>query len=86
LKRSPRPENGLVMTDDNRIIITVRDTGSGLAPEQLARIFEPFSTTKSSGTGLGLYVVKQLVEKNGGKIHVCSVTGEGTIFTITFLF
>ena len=42
------------------VIITIRDTGPGLSPDQLKRIFEPFYTTKASGTGLGLYVVKQL--------------------------
>ncbi|MFA7255343.1 MAG: ATP-binding protein [Candidatus Omnitrophota bacterium] len=63
--------------------IKVRDTGPGLPPDQLARIFEPFYTTKSSGTGLGLYVVKQLVEKNGGRADVRSEVGQGTVFTIT---
>ena len=62
--------------------IEVRDTGSGLSPDQLSRIFEPFYTTKASGTGLGLYVVKQLVEKNGGKVEVRSEVGKGTIFSI----
>ena len=54
------------------ILIKVRDTGPGLTREQLNRIFEPFYTTKSSGTGLGLYVVKQLVEKGGGRIEAQS--------------
>lgn len=64
--------------------IKVRDTGPGLAQEQLNRIFEPFYTTKAAGTGLGLYVVKQLVEKNGGKVDVSSKEGLGTTFTLVF--
>ncbi|MFH0985911.1 MAG: ATP-binding protein [Candidatus Omnitrophota bacterium] len=66
-----------------RVLIKVIDTGPGLAQDQLSRIFEPFYTTKASGTGLGLYVVKQLVGKNGGKISVASIPGKGTTFTIT---
>ena len=66
------------------ISIKVRDTGPGLSSEQLSRIFEPFYTTKSSGTGLGLYVVKQLVEKNGGRIEVESAQGVGTTFILRF--
>lgn len=65
------------------VSIKIRDTGQGLAPEQLDRIFEPFYTTKSSGTGLGLYVVSQLVGKNKGKVEVHSTLGHGTVFTVT---
>jgi len=66
-----------------RVFVTVEDIGPGISKEQLNRIFEPFYTTKALGTGLGLYVVKQLVEKNGGKVDVRSRMGEGTSFTIT---
>jgi signal transduction histidine kinase len=66
------------------LFIKVRDTGPGVPQEQLARIFEPFYTTKASGTGLGLYVVKQLVEKNGGKVEVLSKEGLGTTFSLIF--
>ena len=62
--------------------INVRDSGPGLSSEQLSRIFDPFYTTKASGTGLGLYVVKQLVEKNGGRVRVVSREGVGTTFMI----
>lgn len=65
------------------VVITLRDTGPGLAQDQLSRIFEPFYTTKASGTGLGLYVVKQLVEKNGGRVEVSSKEGVGTTFAVT---
>jgi signal transduction histidine kinase len=68
------------------ITIRVRDTGPGLAQDQLRRIFEPFYTTKSYGTGLGLYVVKQLVEKNGGGIEAQSQQGVATTFYIILPF
>lgn len=66
------------------VSIRIRDTGAGVPPDQLSRIFEPFYTTKSSGTGLGLYVVKQLVEKNSGRINVCSKENAGTTFNLVF--
>lgn len=65
------------------VLVRVTDTGPGIPPEQLRRIFEPFYTTKSSGTGLGLYVAKQLVEKNGGRISVKSEVGIGTTFEVS---
>jgi signal transduction histidine kinase len=79
--------SGFAMTDaqPGPVTIAIRDTGPGLAQDQLKRIFEPFYTTKASGTGLGLYVVKQLVEKNGGRVEVSSKEGLGTTFTLVFL-
>ena len=68
----------------DKVIITIQDTGPGISKNQLNHIFEPFYTTKSSGTGLGLYVVKQLVEKNGGKIKVSSKEGFGATFSLIF--
>jgi sensor histidine kinase regulating citrate/malate metabolism len=50
--------------------------------DQLKRIFEPFYTTKASGTGLGLYITQQLVEKIRGRIHVHSEAGTGTTFSV----
>ena len=47
-------------------------------------VFEPFDIPRASGTGLGLYVVKQLIEKNGGKIEISSKEGLGTTFTLVF--
>jgi PAS domain S-box-containing protein len=75
-----------VRPDDatKRMTITVRDSGAGMPPEVLARILEPFFTTKSEdrGTGLGLPVVVDLVENYGGKLLIDSVVGTGT--TVTF--
>jgi PAS domain S-box-containing protein len=59
--------------NDAQIEIVVQDEGSGIAPENLNKIFEPFFTTKGNlGTGIGLWVTKQLVEKHGGQIAVAS--------------
>ncbi|HEV8185974.1 MAG TPA: HAMP domain-containing sensor histidine kinase, partial [Chthoniobacterales bacterium] len=56
----------------------------GMPPAQLQKIFEPYFTTKQnkSGTGLGLYITKKVVEDHSGSIKVDSVPGEGTTFTI----
>jgi len=65
---------------------SVRDTGSGIPTDRLAKIFDPFYTTKepSKGTGLGLYIVYKIVTKYGGKIQIDSEVGNGTTFTVAF--
>ncbi len=63
--------------------VTVRDTGAGMPPDVLARVFEPYYTTKAKGTGLGLALVRQTVHNHGGTIAVASEPGAGTTFTIT---
>jgi len=67
--------------------IEVRDTGSGIAPENLPRIFEPFFTTRAAGvgTGLGLSVTLGIIEEHGGSVRVQSDVGVGTTFTIELL-
>jgi PAS domain S-box-containing protein len=62
--------------------IRVADDGCGIPEENLPRIFEPFFTTKRDGTGLGLAVVRQIVEEHGGDIRVRSLVGRGTTFLI----
>jgi PAS domain S-box-containing protein len=64
------------------IEIDVADNGPGIAPENVARIFDPFFSTKSFGTGLGLPMVKQIVEQHGGAIALASTQGQGTCFSI----
>jgi CheY-like chemotaxis protein len=69
------------------IRISVRDTGAGLAPEQLAQLFEPFNrlgkeSGAEEGTGIGLVVTKRLVELMGGVIGADSVVGEGSVFWV----
>lgn len=70
--------------NDGALQIQIQDSGPGIESGQLKHLFEPFHTTKDQGTGLGLYITKQLVEKNGGKISVESKVGEGTIFSLIF--
>lgn len=69
-----------------RIEIAVSDAGKGISPEEINRIFDPFYTTKppGEGTGLGLAISLRLVETFGGSIHVRSVEGEGSTFTLSF--
>jgi signal transduction histidine kinase len=62
--------------------IAVKDTGTGITPENMARIFEPLFTTKSKGIGLGLAVSRKLAEANGGRIEVKSELGRGSTFTL----
>lgn len=64
--------------------MTVADTGEGMPPEVCARIFEPFYTTKPTGSGLGLTIAEQIVRENGGEIHVESQVGAGTTFYLRF--
>jgi len=73
-----------VFSDSNNVIITIEDNGSGIAEDTKAKIFEPKFTTKSSGMGLGLGMVKNIVETYNGSITFTSQLGKGTIFTVTF--
>ena len=66
------------------IRLVVSDTGHGMSPEILARLSEPFFTTKPSGTGLGLSVSYTIIREHGGTVHVQSEPGRGTTFTILF--
>ncbi|MDD4928640.1 MAG: ATP-binding protein [Gallionella sp.] len=65
------------------VTLSVQDTGVGMTAEQLGHLFQPLFTTKARGIGLGLVVVKNLTEANGGKIAVQSETGRGTQFIVT---
>ena len=62
--------------------ITVTDTGPGVQPGKLSKIFDPFYTTKSNGTGLGLFVTQRIVKGHGGTITATSTVGTGTTFTV----
>lgn len=70
--------------NNNKIIITFCDNGAGISEENLDNIFNPFFTTKpiGKGTGLGLYIVYNEIQKHGGKIRVSSKLGKGTCFKI----
>ena len=69
---------------DLAVEITVADSGPGIPPDKLPRIFEAYFTTKSYGTGLGLAIVKNNVELYGGTVRVESELGKGTVFTLVF--
>lgn len=67
---------------DGQVRVSVSDQGRGMDRKELARVFDPFYTTKTKGTGLGLFVVRRLIEQLGGEIEVNSETGRGSIFTV----
>jgi signal transduction histidine kinase len=66
---------------DDQVEITIRDTGPGIAPDVGKRLFEQFFTTKPQGTGLGLYISRQIIEQHGGTLRWESAPGAGTTFT-----
>jgi len=71
--------------DGDRLLLHVRDEGEGMPPDVLAQVFEPFFTTKQTGqgTGLGLPIVKGLVEDGGGTLDIASEVGRGTTVTVS---
>lgn len=82
---SDNPEILVTVCDKgDHVLLKVQDNGSGIPESEIDNIFVPYFTTKSTGTGLGLAMVKQMVELHGGKIWFSSVVGEGTIFYIEF--
>ncbi|MCK4472057.1 MAG: hypothetical protein KAW49_09765, partial [Anaerolineae bacterium] len=81
------PEGGTLsisshLAENERLAVAFSDTGNGIPPEYLNRIFEPFFSTREEGTGLGLTISYNVVERHGGEITVQSVMGEGTTFTV----
>jgi signal transduction histidine kinase len=68
--------------EERFIVLTVTDTGVGIDEEALARVFEPYFSTKTTGTGLGLPIALRNVELSGGSIQVSSVKGQGTVVTL----
>ncbi len=72
-----------VVRGPGELRLVIRDTGVGLEPDVLARIFEPYFSTRITGTGLGMAIAKRNVELNGGSIAVASERGRGTAVTIT---
>ena len=80
------PEGGelIIRTlgDDESVQVDIADTGVGIPPEKLERIFDPYYTTKKSGSGLGLATTKRIIEDHGGTISCHSEVGKGTNFAI----
>ena len=87
--RDAMPQGGTLTLQGRRqgatVQLDVRDTGSGIPPEDYAQIFEPLYTTKPGGTGLGLYIVQAVMTAHCGTVAVQSVVGQGTTFTLTLL-
>jgi signal transduction histidine kinase len=78
VRRLPSPPPG-----SESVVIEMTDTGIGMDPESIARLFEPYFSTKAAGTGLGLTIAKRNIELNGGTIEVHSQKGIGTTVTMT---
>ena len=72
-----------ITADSHQLYISVEDKGCGIPKDELSKIFEPFHTTKSYGTGLGLPIVKKIVESHHGKLSIQSEEGAGTTFLIS---
>jgi signal transduction histidine kinase len=71
--------------DGDAVCLSLIDTGIGMTPEVVAKVFRPFFSTKSTGSGLGLPTARKIVEAHGGSIDVQSEPGKGTKFTIRML-
>lgn len=71
-----------ITADETHLCISVKDQGCGIAKDHLAHIFEPFHTTKAYGTGLGLPIVKKIIDSHNGTISIDTGEGAGTTFLI----
>jgi signal transduction histidine kinase len=74
--------SGMELEDNGEIIITIRDTGTGISKKEIRDIFKPFFTTKERGVGLGLAICQKIIKEHGGQIGVKSIPARGTVFTI----
>jgi signal transduction histidine kinase len=70
--------------DKRRFVVAVADDGEGMSPQTRDRAFTPFFTTREDGTGLGLPLVRRIVEEHGGSLEISSTLGEGTTVTLVF--
>jgi two-component system sensor histidine kinase HydH len=77
-----RPPVARVARERDELVITIRDFGPGLRPEDRDRIFDPFFTTRTNGTGLGLPVARRIVEQHGGRITAENAPGGGAQFSV----
>jgi signal transduction histidine kinase len=72
--------------DATHVSVSFTDTGGGMSAESLSRVFEPYFTTKSSGSGLGLLIVRRIVREHGGEMAIESSEGKGLTLTIRLPF
>jgi signal transduction histidine kinase len=70
-------------TAEGQLLISVSDSGIGIAPERADRIFEAFYTTKPQGTGMGLSISRRIIESHGGRLWASANSGHGTTFQFT---
>src|SRR5216684_7843569 len=68
--------------DESHVIVRFTDTGGGISPDNLSRVFEPYFTTKTSGTGLGLLIVRRIIREHGGELSIESRERKGLTLTI----
>jgi two-component system, sporulation sensor kinase E len=68
--------------DDTHVKISFTDTGGGISAENLSRVFEPYFTTKSGGSGLGLLIVRRIIREHGGELAIESTEGKGVTLTV----
>jgi two-component system sensor histidine kinase HydH len=82
------PDGGLLKvrtyTDSGQAVISIEDTGPGVEPKDRSRLFDPFYSTKKSGTGLGLALVARIMEAHHGRVVVGGQAGQGSVFTLYF--
>jgi signal transduction histidine kinase len=68
--------------DDTHVKVSFTDTGGGISAENLSRVFEPYFTSKSGGSGLGLLIVRRIVREHGGELAIESAEGKGVTLTV----
>jgi signal transduction histidine kinase len=70
------------LLSDGMVLLSVKDSGPGISPENMAKVREPLFTTKSFGTGLGIPAIEQIAQQHGGRLDIESVLGKGATFTL----
>jgi signal transduction histidine kinase len=85
IKESNRGDELTIRSEvsDGQLLISVRDTGPGLPPDQAERVFDPFFTTKGNGTGMGLPISRSIIESHGGRLWATGASGMGATFQFT---
>ena len=73
-----------VRADDDSVYVLIADTGAGIKPEDIAKLFSPYHTTKTGGHGLGLMIVQRIMRDHGGHVGIESKEGTGTVVTLQF--
>jgi two-component system, LuxR family, sensor kinase FixL len=81
-----RPRRLLIRSqtqDADRVLVAVQDSGTGMSPDVMARLFEPFFTTRSQGIGMGLPISRSIIEEHGGRLWAESTVSQGSTFQFT---